>query len=338
MMDLDEFKAYNDIFGHQQGDQILKIIAKLLTSNIKNEHLVCRYGGEEFGIILPGVLKEDAALAASNLKEIIDNYKFEGQDHMPKRNLTISAGVSQSQNNDDSYTALIERADSALYRAKFLCSNRVEKFASVFDEFSYSHGKDSQLITALQPVKTLITVINSRDRYTYNHIERVVLYCEKVANYMKMEYETKKQLICAAYLHDLGKINISKELLISDQQITKEQWEALKKHPKDSADIISQVPELKNLVPIVLSHHERYDGCGYPQELKGNEIPFLSRVLSLADSFDAMTHRRPYKPTKTVDQAYEEIRRCSGSQFDPELTEIFISAMESEDIGATDSA
>lgn len=338
MMDLDEFKTYNDIFGHQQGDQILLIIAKLLSNNIKKEHLVCRYGGEEFSIILPGVLKEEAAATASKLKKIIDNYKFEGQDHMPKQNLTISAGVSQSHSDDESHAALIERADSALYRAKFLCSNRVEKFASVFEEFSNSHGEDTQLLNALQPVKTLITVINSRDRYTYNHIERVVLYCEKVANYMKMDYDTKKQLICAAYLHDLGKINISKELLISDQKITKEQWEALKKHPKDSADIISQVPELKNLAPIVLSHHERYDGSGYPHGLKGNEIPFLSRVLSLADGFDAMTHRRPYKPTKTVAQAYEEIRRCSGSQFDPELAEIFIKAMESEDVGAPDSA
>lgn len=328
MMDLDGFKMYNDIFGHQQGDQVLQIISRLLESNVKKGQIICRYGGEEFGIILPGLLKEQAVVAASKLKSVIDNYEFEGQDHLPKKNLTISAGVSQSFEVEDTSTALIERADAALYRAKFLCSNRVEMFASVFEELSQSHDNDTKLYEAMHSVKTLISVINSRDRYTFNHVERVVLYCEKFANYIKMDYDTKKLLICAAYLHDLGKINISKELLISDEKLTDEQWETLKKHPVDSAEIISIVPELKNLAPIVLSHHERFDGRGYPYGIRGNEIPYLARVLALADSFDAMTHRRPYKTTKTKEQAYEEIRRCSCTQFDPELTEPFIAAME----------
>lgn len=330
LMDLDGFKMYNDIFGHQQGDQVLETVARLLEDNVKEGQVVCRYGGEEFGVILPGVLKEDAGKMASALKNVIDQYIFEGQNHLPKHNLTISAGVSQSFGEADTPASLIERTDSALYRAKFLSSNRVEMFASVFDEFSENHAGDTELLNAIQSVKTLITVINSRDRYTFNHVERVVLYCEKFANYIKMDYETKKKLICAAYLHDLGKINIPKELLIYDGKLTDEQWEALKKHPKDSADIISDVPALNSLAPIVLSHHEHYDGSGYPQGLKGDDIPYLSRVLALSDSFDAMTHRRPYKTTKTVEQAYEEIRRCSGTQFDPKLTEDFIAAMESE--------
>ena len=327
MMDLDGFKSYNDIYGHQQGDQVLRTVAYLLIKNIKKGQIICRYGGEEFGLILPGVTKEQAAIIASNLKSIIDAYPFEGQDHLPRRNLTISAGVSQSLEKEDTPMALIDRTDAALYRAKFLCSDRVEMFASVFDEFAHNHGEDRQLLDALQPVKTLITVINSRDRYTYSHVERVVLFCEKVADYMKMEFETRKKLICAAYLHDLGKINVSKELLISDEKLTAEQWEELKKHPKDSAEIIAHVPELKELAPIVQGHHERYDGKGYPNGLKGKDIPFLTRILTLADSFDAMTHRRPYKPTKTVEQAYEDIRSNSGTQFDPDLTEVFIAAM-----------
>ncbi|HHV51583.1 MAG TPA: diguanylate cyclase [Clostridiales bacterium] len=331
MMDLDGFKAYNDIFGHQQGDQVLKIVAKLIKENIKEGQIACRYGGEEFGVILPGVSKEEAVATASKLKNIIDSYVFEGQDHLPRQNLTISAGVSQPLGKGDTPAALIDRTDSALYRAKFLCSNRVEMYASVFEEFSHKHGEDEQLINALQPIKTLITVINSRDRYTYSHVERVVLYCEKVANYMKMDYETKKKLICAAYLHDLGKINIPKEILISDEKLTNEQWVELKKHPKDSAEIITHVPELKDLAPIVLAHHERYDGTGYPNGLKGDEIPYLTRLLTIADAFDAMTHRRPYKATKTKEQAFQELRDFSGTQFDPDLTEIFIAAMQSND-------
>lgn len=328
MMDLNGFKLYNDIYGHQQGDQVLRTVAYLIEKNLKKGQIACRYGGDELALILPGVTKEQAVEIASRLKEIIDSYAFEGQDHLPDHNLTVSAGVSQSLGEDDTPTALIDRTDAALYRAKFLCRNRVEMFATIFEEFSHNHSEDSLLIDALQPIKTLITVINSRDKYTYSHIERVVLFCEKVADYIKMDYETKKKLICAAYLHDLGKINIPKEILISDEQLTEEQWEELKKHPKDSADIIAHVPELQDLAPIVLSHHERYDGKGYPNGLKGEEIPYLSRLLSLADSFDAMTHRRPYKPTKTIEQAYQEIRDNSGTQFDPNLTEIFISAME----------
>lgn len=331
MMDLDGFKTYNDIFGHQQGDQVLKTVAQLIKKNIKEGQIACRYGGEEFGIILPGVTKEEAVATASYLKNIIDSYSFKGQDHLPRQNLTISAGVSQSLGKEDTPAALIDRTDSALYRAKFLCSNRVEMFASVFEEFSHKHGKDTQLINALQPIKTLITVINSKDRYTYSHVERVVLYCEKVANYLKMDYETKKKLICSAYLHDLGKINIPKEILISDEELTEAEWAEIKKHPNDSADIIIHSPELRELAPIVLAHHERYDGTGYPNGLKGKEIPYLARLLALADSFDAMTHRRPYKPVKTVEQAYQEIRENSGTQFDPDLTEIFIAAMEADD-------
>lgn len=330
MMDLDGFKTYNDIFGHQQGDEVLRVVADLIQTNIKKEEVACRYGGEEFGIILPDTSKEEAVGIASDIKKIIDSYIFEGQDHLPQHNLTISAGVSQSLGGDDTSLALIERADGALYRAKFLRSNRVEMYATVFDEFAKEHSKNEKLFDALQSVKTLIAVINSRDTYTYSHVERVVLYCKKLADYMKLDYETKMKLVCAAYLHDLGKINVSKEILISEKKLTDAQWNELKKHPKESAEIITQIPDLQELVPIVLSHHERYDGCGYPNGLKGEEIPYLTRLLTLADSFDAMTHWRPYKQAKTIEQAYREIRDNSGMQFDPELTEVFIMAMEAD--------
>lgn len=330
MLDLDGFKTYNDIFGHQQGDHVLRMVADLIEENIENGQIACRYGGEEFGIVLPDTTKEEAVAIASHIKEIIDAYEFEGQDHLPQHNLTISAGVAQSGGGDDTSLALIERADGALYRAKFLRSDRVEMYANVFDEFADENGKKEQLVDALQSIKTLIAVINSRDSYTYSHVERVVLYCKKLADYMELDYETKVRLVCAAYLHDLGKINVSKEILITEKPLTEAQWEELKTHPKESAEIIAQIPDLQDLLPIVISHHERYDGHGYPNGLKGKEIPYLTRLLTLADSFDAMTHWRPYKQAKTIEQAYQEIRDNSGTQFDPELVEIFIQAMEAD--------
>ncbi|MDD2361822.1 MAG: HD domain-containing protein [Oscillospiraceae bacterium] len=233
--------------------------------------------------------------------------------------------------NTDSTMALIERADSALYRAKFLSNSKVEIFASVFDKLASIRPDDLEIIDAMKPVRTLITAINSRDRYTYSHVERVVLYCEKFCNYIDMDFDNKRKLICAAYLHDLGKVNISKELLISEKAPTDKEWELLKKHPADSAKIISEIPEIRELMPLVRSHHERYDGGGYPDGLKGEDIPYLTRIITLADSFDAMTHHRPYKKIKTEQEAFEDIRTNSGTQFDPELTEIFIEAMEKSD-------
>jgi HD-GYP domain-containing protein (c-di-GMP phosphodiesterase class II) len=136
-------------------------------------------------------------------------------------------------------------------------------------------------------------------------------------------------LLYGAYLHDLGKINISKELLVADNKLTKEQWEELKKHPQDSADIIKQIDGFEEVVPIVLQHHEKYDGSGYPQGLKGEQISYLARILTVVDSFDAMTNQRTYQKVKTFEEAFMEIERCKGTHFDPVISDQFIEAVKS---------
>ncbi|MPM62193.1 hypothetical protein SDC9_109059 [bioreactor metagenome] len=206
--------------------------------------------------------------------------------------------------------------------------NSVEVYSSIFEEFSGDDSQNEGLKKIMNSLKTLITVINSRDFYTYNHVERVVYLCKEFANYLELQDEDKRLLLYAAYLHDLGKINISKEILICDQPLTNEQWEELKRHPIDSAAIVGAIEGLEDIVPIILQHHERYDGAGYPNKLRGNEICYLARILTLADSFDAMTSKRPYQATKTYDQAFDEIRKCSGTQFDPDLSEKFIGAIQ----------
>lgn len=236
-------------------------------------------------------------------------------------------GVSELQKEGDSYSGLVKRADLALYRAKYLRRNSVEVNTSILEGFNIS-DVSHDLRETLNSLKTLIIVINSRDSYTFRHTERVVLLCKTVAEYMKLPEEDIKRLCCAAYLHDLGKINISKETLINEKELTPEEWEELKRHPAEGANILSKVKGLEDIVPIVRQHHERYDGNGYPDKLKGEEINYLARILTLADSFDAMTSRRPYKPAKTYTQAFEEIEKCSGTQFDPELSKTFIEAIK----------
>jgi len=324
LMDIDYFKTYNDLFGHLKGDDILREISKLLRENLPVGGEIYRYGGEEFSVILEAEDQTAALGIAERMRTLVSNYEFDGEELLPNGRLTVSIGVANLLGADDSFTAVISRADSALFKAKYFRKNRVEVFTSLFEGLNdLSIGTESEM----QPVKSFFTIINSRDRYTYNHTERVVRYCDIFADYLKLEPQSKKRLIFAAYLHDLGKINVSKATLISEKKLTDEEWEEMKRHPQDGADIIRQMKDMDDVADIVSQHHEKYNGRGYPRGLAGEDILFAARMLTLADSFDAMTAKRPYQDQRSYDDAFAEIRRCSGTQFDPNLTEKFIASI-----------
>jgi putative nucleotidyltransferase with HDIG domain len=196
----------------------------------------------------------------------------------------------------------------------------------VFERFDHLDQIDGD--ERIVSIKTLLSVINSRDRYTYNHTDRVVHYCEIFSKYAKLSEADSRTLLYGAYLHDIGKINVSQEILISEKPLTDEQWAEMKKHPSDGADIVQKIKNFDTVADIVRQHHEKFNGMGYPLGLKGEELNPLSRVLTLADSFDAMTAKRPYQKVKTFEEAFVEIRRCKGTQFDPQLAEIFIAAIK----------
>ncbi len=328
MIDIDYFKKYNDMYGHSQGDELLKEITTILRNNLRENDILCRYGGDEFCVILPDTNKEKAYRVADNLREAVYNYECFGREYIHNGKMTLSIGVSTYNREMENYKDLIENADMALYRAKFLRRNKVEVYSSVFEQVKEIDHMDANLLEDIKPLKTLITVINSRDTYTYKHVERVYNYCIIMADYLKLSAEDKRSLLYAAYLHDLGKINISKEILISSKKLTREEWEELKKHPQDSADIIKQIKGFEKVVPIVLQHHEKYDGSGYPSGLKGEQINYLARILTIVDSFDAMTNQRTYQKTKTFEEAFEEIERCKGTHFDPVIADQFIKAIQ----------
>ncbi len=171
MLDIDYFKIYNDIYGHQQGDDILKQVATIIQENLRPTDVICRYGGDEFVIILPKTDRETAIKVANDLRQYIADFEFPGEELLPDHSFTISLGVAEFNGENDSALELINRADSALYRAKFFKRNRVELYASIFDQFkSLKHASGAGMTS----VKSLITIINSRDNYTYNHTERVI--------------------------------------------------------------------------------------------------------------------------------------------------------------------
>jgi diguanylate cyclase (GGDEF)-like protein len=326
LLDIDFFKHYNDLYGHQAGDKVLKEIGVVLWRNVRKGDVVARYGGEEFAIILPDTTEEIAISIAEKIRLDVEKTKFPGEENQPNGMVTASIGVSTFPTKAQSDIELIKSADDALYRAKFFNKNRVESYYSILEELK--KDIEEEHIDLITSIKTLISVINAKDRYTYGHTERVVMYSRLLGDKLGISEEDKKTLKYGAYLHDIGKINIAKEILIKKMPLTNEEWETLKQHPASGLELIENVDSLKKVKPLILHHHERYDGGGYPEGLRGGEIPYLTRILTIADSFDAMTSNRPYNKRKTYDEALAELDKCRCGQFDPDIVKAFIEVIK----------
>lgn len=326
LLDIDFFKNYNDLNGHQKGDTVLKTVAAILLESARPKDIVARYGGEEFVIVMPDVTEEEALKIGEDIRLKVENTYFENQEYQPNGNLTISIGISSFPDKAKDEDELIRSADDALYRAKFFSKNRVESYTSILDELKNDiEDKDIDLITS---IKTLIMVINIKDRYTYGHTERVVIYSKMMADELKLTDAERKNLIYAAYMHDIGKIDTPKLMLNKPGVLTSEEWEILQQHPVKGAELVSPVDSLSEIIPLIRHHHERYDGGGYPDNLAGEEIPYLARALTVVDCFDAMMSNRPYQRRKPYEDAIEELRNCKGTQFDPQMVDAFIRALD----------
>ncbi|MCY6354795.1 bifunctional diguanylate cyclase/phosphohydrolase [Clostridium sp. ZS2-4] len=326
LLDIDYFKHYNDLYGHQKGDEVLRKIGFILKSTARSKCIPARYGGEEFTVILPDTSEKEAISIAEQIRLAVEQQKFEGEENQPNGKLTVSVGVSTFPNKAKNDIDLVKSADDALYRAKFFNKNRVETYYSVLEELE--KDLEEEHIDLITSIKTLISVINAKDRYTYAHSERVVMFSKLLGEKLNLCEEDKKVLKYGAYMHDIGKINISKEVLNKKMPLTNEEWELLKQHPVNGIDMIKSVDSLKNIIPLILHHHERYDGEGYPDKLKGKDIPYLTRMLTVTDSFDAMTSNRPYNIGKSYDEAILELQKCSSTQFDPDIVEAFIEVVK----------
>ena len=280
-------------------------------------------------MILPDTGKARASDIAQRINSSVGRYQPDSEIYMPDTHVTVSIGVSTLDKETATYKALIDSADTALYRAKFLHRNRVEVYSSVFDHLTKSEN-DRGVAECLRFSQNIISIINAKDAYTFKHVERVVDYCRVMADYMGLDEDEKRCLIYGAHLHDIGKLNTPKILLVADRKLTDDEWTELKKYPRQGAGIITQLEGFKDVCAIVLHHRERYDGAGYPSGLPGEKTLYLARLLNIVESFDAMTNERPYQKTKTFDEAFEELERCRHSQFDPILTDLFIEMLKSQ--------
>ncbi|OQA02474.1 MAG: Response regulator PleD [Planctomycetes bacterium ADurb.Bin401] len=343
MFDVDHFKNINDTYGHLAGDKVLRQVAKILSENIYPMDMAARYGGEEFVVLMPGMPVEIATQRAQKLISIIDKSRWEinGKPIC----ITCSAGVAafDGADNSDPYE-LIRKADDALYAAKNRGRNCVVQYNKLkfADAQQTSHNGDfaelQNKISALAQqirqqtlgiISAFTKAIIAKDPYLASHIENVKAYSLEIANRMEVSQQLIDQLQTSAMLHDLGKIIIPIEILHKTAPLTDSQMRIIQRHPIASAEILSPIGMFAQEIVIIRHHHENFDGTGYPNGLIGKNIPVGSRILSVANVFDAMTSSKPWNPNpKSGEETMDEIESLSGSQFDPEVVSAFKTAFE----------
>ena len=321
LLDIDYFKVYNDSFGHLKGDFVLKRVAAIIDLCTPPTGYCARYGGEEFTLILPRMDVEKAKKVAERIRKTIEETDFAGMEVLPQGKLTVSIGIAEYPLMGTNKEKLIQKADEALYRAKFISKNKVETYYSVFDELSLTLvDKEKDIFNS---IRTLTMVINAKDKYTYGHSERTMQLAARFAEKVMMSTESTTELIYSSLLHDIGKIEIARDILNKPAKLNSSEWEILKSHPQWGADIIRPLKSFQGIVEIVLYHHENYDGSGYPKGIQGLEIPYGARVLRIIDSFDAITTNRPYKLGMNKEQAIEELGKFSGIHYDATIFQQF---------------
>ena len=322
MLDLDNFKTYNDVYGHPAGDTLLSQIGEIIRSSVRSVDQAFRYGGDEFVVILPQTARDDAYVVAERVRDQVAG-------EMEKKSLTVTCSIGLASYPADGVISedLVTGADTALYYAKWTGGNRTYLSSKVLSE-PVDNGEVHGKRNSLSAVYSLVSVVEARDPYVYGHSRRVNTYAVALAEAIGLPPDEVSRVSTAALLHDIGKIGIPDKVLNKKGGFNEEDWRAVKAHPRLGANIISNIPNLVPCVSIILHHHERWDGAGYPERLKGEDIPIEARILAIADSFEAMTSARPYRPALSLEQVVKELRQGAGHQFDPQLVELFIGIIE----------
>lgn len=341
MIDIDHFKAINDTHGHQFGDFVLREIATIIQSRSREVDICGRYGGEEF-MIITNVILDYAMTFATKIHAAIDQYQFMA-DCGPVH-VTVSIGVADFREDMKTRHELIEHADEALYLAKEDGRNliRIWKEHSGLDEPSIDHISVQDLkmkflslsqqmrASYMEYTNALVKAVDAKDPFTKEHSQNVSQYAVEIAKASGLPEKDVEIIKYASLLHDIGKISIAQEILLKKDQLTSDEYKILQKHPMIGVTILKDLKFLEKEIPIILHHHERFDGKGYPQGLMGREIPQGARIVAVADAFDAMTSGRGYREKLTIDEAIMELRRGSGSQFVPEIVETFVRILQAK--------
>lgn len=302
MGDVNGLKITNDVFGHAIGDELLKNVAAVFKETCTEQDIVARWGGDEFLLILLNNSLDDAERMIQTLRTNLKKRK------VGTFQLSVSLGCAARNNVDQKMEDIIRQAEEWMYHQKLL------------DSKSYRNTI----------INTLLATLYEKSMETEEHTKRLFKYCEAIGKELKLSDKTMNELSLLSVLHDIGKVGIHQSILKKSGPLTPEEWNEMKKHPEIGYRITQNTPELSLVSEYILYHHERWDGTGYPKGLRGEEIPICCRILAVADAFDAMTNDRIYRKALGVSQAIDELLQYSGTQFSPQIVDIFIKILKEE--------
>ncbi|MCB2288665.1 transporter substrate-binding domain-containing protein [Clostridium sp. CS001] len=296
MADVNGLKLVNDSFGHATGDELLKRIAMVILKGCGDNGTVSRIGGDEFVILLP---KVDTIKAEEIFKCIS---ALASEEEVSSIKLSVSIGYETKYNDGEDIFGVLKKAEDFMYKKKLF-------------ESPSMRGKT---------IGAIINTLYEKNKREEQHSHRVSEYCSYLGKAMKLPDGEVQELKTAGLLHDIGKIAIDDNILNKPGKLSEAEWEELRRHPEISYRILSSVNDMSEIADYVLSHHERWDGNGYPKGLKGTEIPIKSRIIGVVDAYDAITSERSYRGALSKEFAIEELIKNSGTQFDAEIVKIFI--------------
>ncbi|OGW31258.1 MAG: hypothetical protein A2X59_08590 [Nitrospirae bacterium GWC2_42_7] len=326
MVDIDHFKSFNDTYGHQSGDRVLKTIAELIQKNIRNTDFAARYGGEEFAIILPETTGPQALVVAERLRNNVSTHDFLLQNEQ-HTTVTVSIGYATYPDDADGSEMLLKKADQGLYFAKENGRNMSCRYYDIKGKTEDDIPEELKSIlrdTSLTSIKELAKAIDSKSNYMKGHSFEVAALSVKIGKELKLDEAQVEGLRIASLLHDIGNLAIPDNILNKPGALTEEEKKIIKGHPGLTEMLLKHHPGSDYVLPAILYHHERYDGKGYPHGLQAEEIPLAAKILGVVEAYHAMTSSRPYKKRKTKLEAVAELESEAGKQFDPEVVKSLV--------------
>jgi diguanylate cyclase (GGDEF)-like protein len=326
VLDIDNFEQLNAAAGHATGDEALRIAARVILGELRPGDVCGRIGGDEFLLALP----DSDAWGAERVVDRLRSAVAAAPVRERRARLAFSAGIAEYPRDARDQQGLMRLADGALYRAKRSGRNRCVVYSSFVDAPLSLQEEAERARTAglANTVYALARAVDLKDGYTHQHSARVAQYAAVLARELDMTEEEIEQIRTAGILHDVGKVGVADAVLLKPARLTEDEFLEMQRHSTLGRDIV-QGAGMPEIADWVLSLHERWDGCGYPHKLEGEDIPLASRVLGVADAFEAMTSSRLYRRGMPVEKALQELEKSSGEQFDPAVAQRLVDLIRS---------
>ncbi len=331
-VDIDRFKPINDTHGHNSGDAVLRQVAAVISDTIRATDVFGRYGGEEFVVILPETTPDEALIVAEHMRASTMAAPMVIADHQ-ELHVTISVGVAGGRGASLQVDSLVDQADAAMFAAKSLGRNRTYVYRDLDEQAPVRKAPISAESRAAAAAigrwahdtatEALASVLAPQPNHRGRPSDMIASLATGIALQLGLPEEEIERVRIASLLHDLGKLAVPPEILDKPEALTDGEWQAIGEHPRIGQVILEQASSLREAIPVVLHHHERFNGGGYPHGLRGNEIPLGARIVAVADAYHAMVHDRPYSAAKSHQDALAELERNAGTQFDPEVVRVF---------------